>query len=131
MVGPGLPHIGVVVDQRSKKDPRRHMIVHNIAEGPKMEDVLFAFPVTGHYRYNKNNRLIAPRRFQTNYADVKNVKIDYDSIMRQLAAPPPVRKRERIRGSQAASNATGKINIAQLQSESGVSEHDIRALLAR
>ncbi len=51
MVGPGLPHIGIVVDRPSKADPRRKMIVHNIANGPEMEDVLFRFPITGHYRY--------------------------------------------------------------------------------
>ncbi len=27
------------------------MIVHNIGHGPKMEDVLFAWKITGHYRY--------------------------------------------------------------------------------
>lgn len=53
MVGPDLPHIGVVVNRRSKADPRRFMIVHNIAHGPQMEDVLFRFPITGHYRYTK------------------------------------------------------------------------------
>jgi uncharacterized protein YijF (DUF1287 family) len=50
-LGPGQGHIGIVVDKRSKRDPRRHLVVHNIAEGPKLEDVLFAFPIDGHYRY--------------------------------------------------------------------------------
>jgi uncharacterized protein len=27
------------------------MMVHNIGEGPKMEDVLFNWKITGHYRY--------------------------------------------------------------------------------
>ena len=45
-----LPHIGVVVDQKSK-DNQRYLIVHNIGAGPKMEDVLFAYPISGHYRY--------------------------------------------------------------------------------
>lgn len=51
MVGPDLPHIGIVVDKRSKADPNRFMVVHNIAHGPQLEDMLFAFPITGHYRY--------------------------------------------------------------------------------
>ncbi len=51
MVGPDLPHIGVVVNKRSKADPNRLMVVHNIARGPQLEDMLFAFPITGHYRY--------------------------------------------------------------------------------
>lgn len=51
MVGPTFPHIGVVVNKRSKADPNRFMIVHNIANGPELEDILFRFPITGHYRY--------------------------------------------------------------------------------
>ncbi|MEE9326780.1 MAG: DUF1287 domain-containing protein [Cocleimonas sp.] len=68
MVGPNLPHIGVVVNRRSKADPRRFMIVHNIAEGPKMEDVLFRFQITGHYRYTPAH---AKNRSQAVYAGAK------------------------------------------------------------
>lgn len=45
-----LAHIGIVVAQRSA-DGQRPLIVHNIGAGPKREDILFEFPVTGHYRY--------------------------------------------------------------------------------
>jgi len=45
----GAIHIGMVVDQ--KADSGRYMIVHNIGAGPKMEDVLFAWKIIGHYRY--------------------------------------------------------------------------------
>ena len=45
-----LPHIGIVVDRRST-DGRRPLIVHNIGAGPEVEDTLFRFPITGHYRY--------------------------------------------------------------------------------
>jgi hypothetical protein len=45
-----LPHIGMVTDQRSA-DGERPLIVHNIGEGPKLEDTLFTYPITGHYRY--------------------------------------------------------------------------------
>jgi uncharacterized protein YijF (DUF1287 family) len=45
-----LPHIGIVVKQRSE-DSTRPLIVHNIGQGPRLEDILFAFPITGHYRY--------------------------------------------------------------------------------
>ena len=48
-LGGNVPHIGIVVDQRSRSG--RYMIVHNIGEGPKMEDVLFNWKITGHYRY--------------------------------------------------------------------------------
>src|SRR5262249_10772231 len=43
----GLAHIGLVSD-RSTDD--RPLIVHNIGAGAKVEDVLFAFTITGHYR---------------------------------------------------------------------------------
>jgi len=49
-LGGGVPHIGVVVDQKSATSGR-YMIVHNIGQGPRMEDVLFNWKVTGHYRY--------------------------------------------------------------------------------
>lgn len=56
----GQNHIGIVVDRRSPADPRRYMIVHNIGEGERMEDMLFKLPITGHFRYfpmNENQRL--------------------------------------------------------------------------
>jgi uncharacterized protein YijF (DUF1287 family) len=46
-----LPHIGIVVDRRSR-DGERPLVVHNIGQGPKLEDMLFSFPVTGHFRYH-------------------------------------------------------------------------------
>lgn len=50
-LGGDQEHIGIVVDQRSAADPRRFMIVHNIGEGEKMEDILFKMPISGHYRF--------------------------------------------------------------------------------
>jgi len=49
-LGGGVPHIGVVVDQKSSQSGH-YMIVHNIGQGPRMEDVLFHWKITGHYRY--------------------------------------------------------------------------------
>ena len=48
-LGGGVPHIGIVVDRKGRSGA--FMIVHNIGEGPKMEDVLFNWKITGHYRY--------------------------------------------------------------------------------
>jgi len=48
-LGNGLNHIGLVVDVKAPSG--RYMIVHNIGAGPKMEDVLFNWKITGHYRY--------------------------------------------------------------------------------
>jgi len=49
-LGGGVPHIGIVVDRKSPQTGR-YMIVHNIGAGPKMEDVIFNWKITGHYRY--------------------------------------------------------------------------------
>jgi len=49
-LGGGVPHVGLVVDQKSQQSGR-YMIVHNIGQGPRMEDVLFNWKITGHYRY--------------------------------------------------------------------------------
>jgi len=50
MLPGNLPHVGVVIDRRSA-DGARPLIVHNIGRGPEIEDTLFAFPITGHFRY--------------------------------------------------------------------------------
>ena len=50
-----LPHIGIVVGRHSRESGNP-LIVHNIGQGPKMEDVLFEYPVTGHYRYPSSTR---------------------------------------------------------------------------
>ena len=49
-LGGNVPHIGIVVDEKSAEGVR-HLIVHNIGQGPRREDVLFAWKITGHYRY--------------------------------------------------------------------------------
>jgi uncharacterized protein YijF (DUF1287 family) len=49
-LGGGVPHIGIVVDRKSAQG-ERYLVVHNIGEGPRMEDVLFRWKITGHYRY--------------------------------------------------------------------------------
>jgi uncharacterized protein YijF (DUF1287 family) len=49
-LGGDVPHIGIVIDQKSSQSGR-YLLVHNIGAGPKMEDVLFQWKITGHYRY--------------------------------------------------------------------------------
>ena len=49
-LGNGLNHIGIVVNEKSASSGR-YMMVHNIGQGPRMEDVLFNWKITGHYRY--------------------------------------------------------------------------------
>jgi uncharacterized protein len=48
-LGGGVPHIGMVVDRKGASG--QNMVVHNIGQGPRMEDVLFVWKVTGHFRY--------------------------------------------------------------------------------
>ena len=49
-LGGNVPHIGIVVNKKSP-DTGRYMVEHNIGAGPKIEDVLFSWKITGHYRY--------------------------------------------------------------------------------
>ena len=49
-LGGNVPHIGIVVDHKSPQTGR-YLIVHNIGSGPRMEDTLFNWRITGHYRY--------------------------------------------------------------------------------
>lgn len=46
----GADHVGVVSADRSPNG-RRFLITHNIGAGAKQQDFLFAYPVTGHYRW--------------------------------------------------------------------------------
>jgi uncharacterized protein len=45
-----LDHIGLVSDVKVE-NRERYGIIHNIGNGAKLEDLLFSFPITGHYRY--------------------------------------------------------------------------------
>ena len=48
MVGGKLPHIMIVSDRKSAAGVP--LALHNIGSGTQEEDVLFAYPLTGHYR---------------------------------------------------------------------------------
>lgn len=48
--GNGLAHIGLVTNIWSETS-KRYIIVHNIGAGARLEDRLFDWKVTGHYRY--------------------------------------------------------------------------------
>ena len=52
LLAAGVPHIGVVSDV-PVRGTDRHLVVHNIGAGAQIEDVLFAYRVTGHYRYGR------------------------------------------------------------------------------
>lgn len=49
-LGGGIDHIGIVSNFASEPE-KRYLIVHNIGAGARMEDVLFNWKITGHYRY--------------------------------------------------------------------------------
>lgn len=44
------PHIGIVSPRRSK-DGKRPLVMNNLGQGQIYEDILFAYRITGHYRY--------------------------------------------------------------------------------
>lgn len=120
MVGPTFPHIGVVVNKPSKADPRRLMIVHNIANGPEMEDILFRFPITGHYRYTPRhmNRVNRPRsrmvasrsRRASNRANYHQLAKDAAKIMRLHANKPNRRPTKQTNDQQLLALAK-QINV--------------------
>lgn len=47
----GITHIGIVSSIKSPANPQQYLIVHNIGAGQVLEDCLFDFKITGHYRY--------------------------------------------------------------------------------
>lgn len=49
-LGSGLDHMGIVVNLWADKE-KRYLVVHNVGAGTRLEDVLFAWKITGHYRY--------------------------------------------------------------------------------
>jgi uncharacterized protein len=49
-LGVGTEHVGMVANVWNKPS-QRYLIVHNIGAGTRLEDVLFAWKITGHYRY--------------------------------------------------------------------------------
>lgn len=49
-LGGAVDHVGIVVNVWYKPS-QRFLIVHNIGAGTRMEDVLFSWKITGHYRY--------------------------------------------------------------------------------
>jgi uncharacterized protein YijF (DUF1287 family) len=51
IVPPHLPHIMIVSDVPSPVDSSRMQIIHNIGQGAQVEDRLFDFEISGHYRY--------------------------------------------------------------------------------
>nr|WP_307832988.1 DUF1287 domain-containing protein [Roseibacillus ishigakijimensis] len=59
LVNGRLPHIMVVSDKKSLRGIP--LVIHNIGAGTREENRLFAFPLTGHYRfYQKEQELSSP-----------------------------------------------------------------------
>ena len=50
MLPGNLPHIGIVTDKISAATGNP-LIVHNIGSGPSLDDMLFSYKISGHYRY--------------------------------------------------------------------------------
>lgn len=46
----GLPHIGIV-SERLAPGSDRPLVLHNIGAGTAEDDMLFAYPIAGHFRY--------------------------------------------------------------------------------
>jgi uncharacterized protein YijF (DUF1287 family) len=50
MLPGNLPHIGIVISEFAQNSSRR-LVAHNIGRGPQIEDTLFDYDITGHYRF--------------------------------------------------------------------------------
>ena len=48
-VPPHLPHVMIVSDKKTSEGVP--LVIHNIGRGAREEDVLFTYPLTGHYRW--------------------------------------------------------------------------------
>lgn len=44
-----LPHIGIVTDKHAESG--NPLIVHNVGAGPVLDNMIFHYKITGHYRY--------------------------------------------------------------------------------
>lgn len=51
MLAGNRPHIGVVVNKKGSNG--RYKMVHNIGSGQVIQDCLFEYKITGHYRFKK------------------------------------------------------------------------------
>lgn len=56
MLPGNLPHIGIIISRRSS-DNQRPLVVHNIGRGPEVGDMLFRYPITGHYQFGKRDNM--------------------------------------------------------------------------
>lgn len=63
MLPGGSPHIGIVTDRVSPPSGNP-LIVHNIGAGPRLDDILFTFEITGHYRF-------VPQEYQLESTDTQ------------------------------------------------------------
>jgi uncharacterized protein len=52
MIAGRLPHIGIVSHLKTA-DGQRNLVVHNVGNGQVLQDCLFAYPITGHYKYGE------------------------------------------------------------------------------
>ncbi len=59
-LGRGITHIGIVTTKQTP-DKKRFLISHNIGAGPQLEDVLFKWKITGHFRYGKQRIASIPK----------------------------------------------------------------------
>lgn len=50
MLPGNLPHIGILINRYSRHG-NRPLVAHNIGNGPEIDDILFKYKITGHYRY--------------------------------------------------------------------------------
>lgn len=64
----GLPHIGIVSDRVVPRSDRP-LILHNIGAGTAEDDILFTYPIAGHFRYFPDEAVHSRKREHEAMAD--------------------------------------------------------------
>ena len=101
------------------------MISHNIGSGPQIEDILFRFPMTGHYRYTPKNRKVNPAlhfaKTPVPASVRKKATMDYSDLLeasRRLLGDSAIKankpKKQQLDVLQVKKGNVGRINLAQL-----------------
>jgi uncharacterized protein YijF (DUF1287 family) len=74
-LGNGLDHIGIVVNMFADKE-ERYLIVHNVGAGARLEDVLFAWKITGTIGILNKPRIKSPKAVCYSQLSISSVRND-------------------------------------------------------
>jgi uncharacterized protein len=59
MLGQGQQYIGIVTNLKAE-NYKAYLLVHSIGAGTRVENILFQWPIIGHYRYFASQKTTVP-----------------------------------------------------------------------